>query len=139
MFLSDDDFRVVIGDAALRAVSQLSADNRDNAVAIAVDEISSYLRPDYDVAAVFSAAGVDRNRMIVTCAVDIALYHLNAAMPQKLGSEVRKERYERAIRWLEGVQAGKIVPELPRADADPMGAASSSTVFFSNRKLRHNW
>lgn len=138
MFLSDDDFRVVIGDAALRALSQLSAENRDNAVAIAVDEISSYLRPDYDVAAIFSAVGPDRNRMIVTCAVDIALYHLTAAMPQKLGSEVRKERYERAIRWLEGVQAGKIVPELPRAEADQSGAGSS-TVFFSNRKLRHNW
>lgn len=139
MFLTDDDFRVVIGDAALRAVSQLSSENRDNAVAIAVDEISSYLRPDYDAAAIFAAVGADRNRMIVTCAVDIALYHLNAAMPQKLGSEVRKERYERAIRWLEGVQAGKIVPDLPRADDGQPGAASSSTVFFSNRKLRHYW
>ena len=47
-----------------------------------------------------------------TC--DIALYHMSASMPQKMGSEIREVRYKRAIKWLEGVQAGGIIPATGR-------------------------
>ena len=43
----------------------------------------------------------------------MALYHLSAWLPNKMGHEIRKERYELALKWLEGVQAGKIIPDLP--------------------------
>ncbi|VEH14047.1 Mu-like prophage protein gp36 [Segatella oris] len=113
MFVTDEDYRVVIGEAALKVVSQTSADIRANAEREAMEEIAGYLRPVYDTEATFKAEGDNRNRLIVMYACDIALYHMTAAMPQKMGSEIRKERYERAIKWLEGVQAGKIIPRFP--------------------------
>ena len=115
MFITDEDYRVVIGEQALKVVSQVSEKNRVNAETEAVEEIAGYLRPKYDTAAVLSASGSDRNRLVVMYACDIAIYHMSASAPQKMGMEIRKERYERAVKWLEGVQAGKIVPDLPLA------------------------
>ncbi len=139
MFITDDDYRVVIGDTALRVLSQASQEVRDNAELQAIEEISSYLRPTYDTLSIFSATGDLRSRLIVMYTADIALYHMAAAMPQKMGTEIRQQRYERAVKWLEGVQAGRIVPDLPTSvdsQGEPTGAA---TLYGSQPQLRHNW
>ena len=139
MFLTEEDYKVVIGDTALKAVSQISEDNRLNAELEAQEEVSGYLRPKYDCTAIFAATGDERNHLIVMYTCDIALYHLVASMPQKMGIEIRKERYERAIKWLEGVQAGKIVPDLPLLtdeEGEPLGA---TFIYGSQHKLHHNW
>lgn len=138
MFIDTEDYNVVIGDAALKVVSQSSPENIANAEAEAIEEISGYLRPVYDTAAIFAATGNDRNRLIVMYTADIVLYHLTASQPQKMGSEIRKERYERAIKWLEGVQAGKIVPDLPLAGSDD-DSPGFGTSYYSFPKLRHDW
>lgn len=139
MFINDEDYSVVIGEQALKTVSQVSDDNRANAEEEAIEEISSYLRPKYDTDAIFNAEGNERNRLIVMYTCDIALYHMAASLPQKMGTEIRKERYERAIKWLEGVQAGKIVPELPVATDDDGNPVGFPMVYGCQKKLRHNW
>ncbi len=138
MFIDNEDYKVVIGDAALKVVSQWSPENIANAEVEAIEEISGYLRPVYDTAAIFAATGNDRNRLIVMYTADIVLYHLTASQPQKMGSEIRKERYERAVKWLEGVQAGRIVPDLPLTVSDD-GSAGFGTSYHSFPKLRHDW
>lgn len=138
MFIDTEDYKVVIGDAALKVVSQSSPENIANAEAEAIEEISGYLRPVYDTGAIFSATGNDRNRLIVMYTADIVLYHLTASQPQKMGSEIRKERYERAVKWLEGVQAGRIVPDLPLTVSDD-GSTRFGTSYHSFPKLRHDW
>ena len=139
MFITDQDYKVVIGEQALKVVSQVSQDNRANAETEAVEEISGYLRPKYDTDAIFSATGTERNRLIVMYTCDIALYHMTASAPQKMGMEIRKERYERAIKWLEGVQAGKIVPDLPLATDQEGGLIGGTIVCGSQKPLKHNW
>ena len=139
MFVTDQDYKIVIGEQALKVVSQISEENRVNAETEAVEEIAGYLRPKYNTAAVFSALGIDRNRLVVMYTCDIALYHMTASAPQKMGMEIRKERYERAIKWPEGVQAGKIVPDLPLAigeNGEPIGIPM---VYGCQKKLKHNW
>lgn len=138
MFLTDNDYAVVIGEEALKVVSRASAENRYNAEMEAVEEMAGYLRSSFDCDAIFTATGSARNPLVVMRAVDIALYHLVAAMPQKMGCEIRKERYDLAIKWLEGVQAGRIVPDLP-AYSDKDIPVSNATVFHSDPKLRHDW
>lgn len=139
MFITDQDYKVVIGDQALKVISQVSDDNRDNAETEAVEEISGYLRPKYDTNAIFSAVGTERNRLIVMYTCDIALYHMAASAPQKMGIEIRKERYERAIRWLESVQAGKIIPDLPIAIDDDGNPVGFNMVYGCQKKLKNNW
>lgn len=139
MFITEEDYKVVIGDTALKVISQVSAKNRANAESEAREEISGYLRPKYDCKAVFAAEGSVRNRLVVMYTCDIALYHMSAAMPQKMGSEVREERYRRAIKWLEGVQAGKIIPDLPLAVDEEGNNLGNAFLYASQQQLRHNW
>lgn len=139
MFITDEDYKVVIGDQALKVVSQVSQENRANAETEAMEEITGYLRPKYNTKAVFSAAGTDRNRLVVMYTCDIALYHMAASTPQKMGMEIRKERYERAVKWLEGVQAGKIVPDLPLAMDEYGEPIGMPMVYGCQKKLKHNW
>lgn len=139
MFITEEDYKVVIGDAALKVVSQTSTEIRANAEAEATEEISGYLRPIYDTDKIFRAEADERNRLVVMYTCDIALYHMVSAMPQKMGSEVRKERYERAIKWLEGVQSGKIIPDLPLATNEDGEPSGGMLIYHSQKPLRHNW
>ena len=139
MFIDMEDFKVVISDAALKIISQADPASVANAEFEAVEEMSGYLRPVYDTDAIFSASGDDRNRLLVMYAADIALYHLSAALPQKMGAEIRKIRYDRAIKWLEGVQAGRIVPDLPLAEDAGGNGAAIGISFHSVPKLNHDW
>ncbi len=139
MFIQDEDYKVVIGDAALKVISQVSDTVRANAEEEAIEEMSGYLRPKYDCSAVFSAVGDERNHLVIMYTCDIALYHMSAAMPQKMGSEIRKERYERAVKWLEGVQSGKIIPDLPLLLDDDGELVNGSFSYGCQSKLRHNW
>ena len=61
MFITEDDYKVVIGDTAMKVVSQASAENRANAEREAQEEISGYLRPKYDCDVVFATEGEKRN------------------------------------------------------------------------------
>ncbi len=138
MFITDEDYAVVIGEDALKITSRSSEKNRANAVIEAIEEVSGYLRPVYDCKAIFSAEGDARNMLIVMRTADIALYNLASSLPQKMGIEIRKERYERAIKWLEGVKSGDITPDLPLVE-DKNDPVSFGTVYHSEPRLRHNW
>lgn len=139
MFITKEDYKVVIGESALKTISQTDEDNRLMSESEAMEEIAGYLRPKYDCEAIFSAEGQQRNRQIIMYTCDIALYHMVSAMPQKMGSEIRKERYDRAIKWLEGVQAGKIVPALPLAIDEDGNTTGTGIIYSSQPQLRHNW
>lgn len=139
MFITDQDYKVVIGEQALKVVSQVSPDNRRIAETEAIEEVAGYLRPKYDTDAIFKATGNERNHLIVMQTCDIALYHMTASAPQKMGMEIRKERYERAVKWLEGVQAGKIVPDLPLATDEQGNPLGFPMVYGSQKKLKHYW
>lgn len=142
MFIQKEDYKVVIGDAALDVLSRIDPANLANAEAEAREEIASYLRPKYDCAAIFAAEGEARNRLVVMYTVDVALYHLSASIGQRMGADVRKERYERAVKWLEGVARGFIIPDLPLAgggDAAETGSTTSGMSYGCQKKQNYNW
>ena len=148
-FINDNDYQVVIGETALKVISQVSAEVRSVAELQAQAEIAGYLNPKYDTEKIFNTEGymgvepLDRQPLIVMYTCDIALYHMSASLPGKMGSEIRKERYERAIKWLEGVASGKIVPTgLPLATvtmADGKTVANLGSRYSSDKKQNNTW
>lgn len=141
MLIQDTDYKVVIGESALKVLSQASVEVRNQAEREAQEEISGYLRPKYDVQAIFTATDSERNPQILMYMCDIALYHMVASLPNKMGYEIRETRYKRAIEWLTSVQAGKVTPNLPQvgcSTATP-GASGGEFIYHSQQKLRHNW
>ena len=139
-FITKEDFKVVSSEASLKAITGASQDNIDNAIAEAQEEVAGYLRPKYDTEKIFAMEGNLRNRQIVMYTADIALYNMTASLPNRMGYETRQERYERAIKWLEGVQAGKIVPDLPIL-TDEIGNEQSQggVLAYGNGPDRPTW
>lgn len=138
-FINQQDYAIVIGDAALKILSQAGDDIRQNAEKEAQEEISSYLRPLYDVDLIFSKEGNDRNLQLVMYCCDIALYHLVSSLPQRMGIEIRKERYDRAVKWLEGVQSGRVVPDLPMKTNDDGTPTNPALIYGSQIKQHNTW
>lgn len=100
----------------------------------AIAEMRCYLSKRYDCDAIFSAEGEERNQLVLMMAIDLAIYHIFCIHnPQKL-SQIRKDRYERAVEWMKGVANEEIsidgVPLLPEEER----ARKSSLMFKSNRK-----
>lgn len=86
----------------------------------AVSEMRSYLSKWYDCDIIFSQTGADRHPLILMMAVDIAVYHIFCLHnPYKI-SQIRKDRYDRAVDWLKAVAKGDITidgaPKLPQEE-----------------------
>ena len=139
-YITDTDYSVVIGDQALKIISQVSPEIRSRAEAQAMEEMASYLRPKYDTVRLFACRGEERNNLIVMYVCDIALYHMAASLPGKMGLEIRKERYDHCIKWLQGVQAGRIVPQIQTSVDDVTGEEVGAPLRYGSQpKLRHSW
>jgi phage gp36-like protein len=86
----------------------------------AIAEMKSYLNKTYDVEEIFNATGTDRNALVLMFALDIAIYHIFCQHNPYKMSQVRQDRYDRAIEWLKGVMKGDITiadaPRLPEED-----------------------
>lgn len=100
----------------------------------AIAEMRGYLSKRYDSNAIFSAVGEERNQLVLMMVIDIAVYHIFCIHnPQKL-SQVRKDRYERAVEWMKAVANEEIsidsAPLLPEEDR----AKKSALMFKSNPK-----
>lgn len=100
----------------------------------AIAEMRGYLSKRYDCNAIFSASGEKRNQLVLMMVIDIAVYHIFCIHnPQKL-SQVRKDRYERAVEWMKAVANEEVsidsAPLLPEEDR----AKKSALMFRSNHK-----
>lgn len=133
MFITEEDYKVVIGDGALKVISQSSEEVKNKAEAQALAEISNYLRPKYDCSSIFKTQGEERDDLLLMYACDIALFHMVCSQPARMGYELRKERYDMAIKWLEKVQAGKVTPDLPLA-TDEYGAPLGEPIMYGSEK-----
>jgi phage gp36-like protein len=86
----------------------------------AIAEMRGYLSRRYDVDVIFAATGADRNQLVLMMAIDIAVYHIFCIHnPQKI-SQIRKDRYDRAMEWLKQVADEDIsidgAPPLPEEE-----------------------
>ena len=124
-FITPEDYDASIHREILDALLRHDSDVSDSAIVEicedrAIEEMRCYLSKYYDCDAIFSATGSDRNALILMMAVDISVYHIFCQHnPYKI-SEVRKDRYNRAIEWLKAVAAAQITidgaPRLPEEE-----------------------
>lgn len=104
----------------------------------AISEMRSYISQRYDADAIFSAEGSERHPLVLMIALDIAIYHIFCIHnPHKL-SQIRKDRYDRAIEWLRAVGKGSVNIDgakfLPKDELD----ARRQHLFGSNPKHTHH-
>ena len=129
-FIQPSDYDASIHREILDALLRHDSDTSDEAIVHicedrAIEEMRGYLDKFYDTQAIFDATGADRNQLVLMMAVDIAVYHIFCQHnPYKI-SQVRKDRYDRAIEWLKAVAAGKVtIANAPRLDPEAAAEAS---------------
>jgi len=140
MFLTSEDYSAVCDAATLDVIQQSDEATRQRAEVYAIEEISSYLRARYDMIASYTATGEDRNKQLVMITCDVALYHLIAWLPKRMGFEIRSERYKRVIEMLVDVHK-KLVLDLPTY-TDPITGETdlaNPVKFGSWKKNRNDW
>lgn len=105
----------------------------------AVAEMRCYLSKRYDCDAIFAARGEQRHQLVLMMAIDIAVYHIFCLHnPQKI-SQVRKDRYERAVEWMKAVAAEDISIEGAPLPPEEERASKAAFRIQSNRKRVNHW
>lgn len=137
-FITTEDYNASIHqeilDAVIRSDSTIIEVVEDRAIA----EMRGYMSRRYDCDKIFNATGDERHQLVLMMAIDIAIYHLFCIHNPRMMSEMRVERYERAIKWLEGVRKGDItVDGLPEVTVEVKDASSQFQI-RSNRKRNNN-
>ena len=140
-FITPEDYDATIHKEILDALLRHDSDQSDEAIVEicedrAVAEMRGYLDKFYDTDAIFSATGDARNQLVLMMAVDISVYHIFCQHNPYKMSQIRKDRYDRAVEWLKAVAAGKVTiadaPRLPEEEA-----ADSSPWQLESNELRH--
>ena len=135
MFLETEELKSVIYDYQLNEITEADADIPVMAINAAIQEMKSYLNPGnqslyrdgrkrYDVEAIFSATGTDRNALILELCKSISTYYICRIANVDIIHEKVQKMYDRAIDWLEKVSAtGKHAGKQPlNADLPVMAA-----------------
>lgn len=137
MFITDTDYKSLIQDEDLDLVEQSDSTMRAQMELTAIEEMSGYIRFKYDTAACFASSGSLRNKVILMYCMDITLYHLHSSVPGRVVPEIRQIRYERAVKWLEQVAAGKIQPDIPVIGGSDVD--SGSPIKYGNQPGTSGW
>lgn len=129
-FISQEDYDASIHAEILDAVTRKDSSIIEICEDRAIAQMKSYLGARYDCNAIFGARGSERNGLVLMTAIDIALYHILCAHnPQKL-SQLRQDRYDRALEWLRRVSENKLsiadAPELETSEQIPSDLMSSN-------------
>lgn len=116
------------------------ADNTiiQSAIDAAIEEAGSYLSA-FDTTAVFAAEGDARNPALLLFIKDIAVWHFIQLASPSVDMQLRLDRYEKAIKWLDKVQRGQVVPNLPYPAAPVDGAPQENFIKWGSVPPRNNY
>jgi len=109
-FISNDDLKLFITDGDLQTLTGGDTTLLDKAENLAVEEMKSYVAVRYDTDALFVNPLREPLKSIL---MDIMLWHLHANISPDHIPELRKERYDAAMKWLEKLAGGEINPDFP--------------------------
>lgn len=149
MFLVQEELKTVLYDYQLGQITEDDNTIVVNAIAAAEEEVRSYLspgilksaqdgRPRYDVSAILSATGSNRNVLILEHTKNIAVWWIIRLCNADLIFEQAKQRYDASIKYLEKLRTGEVViSSLPVLAPE---ATPEVTDFYragSRRKFNH--
>jgi hypothetical protein len=148
MFITPQELNTVADAYQVHELTNGNADITAMAISAGIEEAASYLRPNhktawrdgrilYDVDAIFNATGTNRNAAILECTKSIALWYLVRLCNADVIYEQVKERYDRAIAWLQKVADGNATLSLPLLSPPQDGTEKKPFRFGSRTKFNH--
>lgn len=150
MFITEPELHTAIYEYQLQQIVEQNSDIALTAIATAEQEVRSYLtsnnlkqwqdgRPRYDVDLIFAQIGIARNPLIVQHVKTVAVWYVCQLSNPDIVYEHIKERYDRAIDYLNRVSKGAVTLNLPLleyTDTDPL-TEKQPFRFGSRKKFNH--
>lgn len=137
-FITPEDYSASIHAEILDAVTRADPTIIQLCQERAISEMKGPLSKRYDVEKIFSAEGKERNQVVVMMAIDIAIYHMFSIHNPRNISQVRVDRYKRAMAWLKEVRDGnEDVNGLP--ELEPQEREKSSRYLLASNPKRTNY
>ena len=150
MFITEPELHTAIYEYQLQQIVEQNSDIALTAIATAEQEVRSYLtsnnlkqwqdgRPRYDVDLIFAQIGIARNTLIVQHVKTVAVWYVCQLSNPDIVYEHIKERYDRAIDYLNRVSKGAVTLNLPLleyTDTDPL-TEKQPFRFGSRAKFNH--
>lgn len=104
------DLKTHIYGELVSAISRDDATIMETAIKAAVKQAKGYLHR-YDLEELFGAAGSERDELLLMYLKDLAAWHFITLANANIDLELRKTRYDDALKALKEIQAGKVSPE----------------------------
>nr|BFF39063.1 hypothetical protein BACY1_08680 [Tenacibaculum mesophilum] len=83
-FITTEDYTALIRNEIKAILLEDYSDTKLNAAEqMAISQVKNYLAGKYDIEAIFTATGEDRNKHIVMIVLDCTLYHLYTSVARK--------------------------------------------------------
>lgn len=116
-FINLEDFDASMHREVLSAITRDDETIIEMCIQRSLSQIRGYVSGRYNCDKIFTSLGDGRHRLILMHALDLTIYHLlSIHNPQKM-TQLRKDRYDEAITYLEGVSRGRLSYEgAPRAN-----------------------
>lgn len=135
MYIEPNELTTHLGAEQIEAISDGDETMLQAAIDAAFVEAKSYLKA-FDVVGEFAKTGTARNALLIIFIKDIAVWHfINTCSVNTVYAD-RKDRYERAISWLRGVQKGEVSPDIEALPADEQAAI---ITYNSNTKRNNHY
>lgn len=116
MFIEIDELKTVMPREVVAIITNSDEDTVQEIIDESISVVSNYLYQFYDVNAIFTTTGEDRDKTVMKHLKAIIKYELYGIRD---GITERVEKgHEEAMRWLEKVSKGEIRPNLPTPPVD---------------------
>lgn len=149
-FLVKEEMKTVMYQYQLEQITEEDDTIIETGINVAVEEVRSYLTPNskkawqdgrlvYDVDAVFSATGNDRNALLLEYTKVCAEWQIIKLCNADIIYDHVKERYDRVVAWLRQLAAGDVsISSLPTLDPEGENVINKEPFAFGSRtKFNH--
>ncbi|MDO5106125.1 hypothetical protein [Capnocytophaga sp.] len=126
MFLEVTELKTHAYDYELQAIIQGDETIALASIDTAIEYAKSKLMKAYDVEAIFSTTGSDRNPLLLKIVKDIAVWELIGLANPSIDYTDKKYRYEQAVDWLTAVYKGMPANLPVKVEADTSNSKSFS-------------
>lgn len=142
MFLTIDDYHVIVCPQDLDILTQSSEQTRLQAERTAMEEVAGYLRSRFDIDKAYAQTDISRNFLLVQMTVSIAVYYMALWLPQFMAYEKYETLYNSTLERLREIQKGTFTPDLPgyeQNDSNSGNSQGDAVIFGSMPKQTYDY
>lgn len=140
MFITENDLYSKIRASDLRQIAGDDTTIIQHAISSSVGLVRSKIdATKYDVQRIFDAAGEQREGLLVSICVDVAIYEIVGIAQPNIDLTDRRERHNQALAYLDEVRDRNLPTGWPLLPEDPNTTPDSAPVVAGGNPPRNNY